>query len=108
MSCEIDLEGFGFRSDIDVQHAMKEKQGQEMVPYRILGACHPPLEHQALEAAPDIGALSPCAAIVRTRRYLPVAALAGSATARALPAAISALRLSAISRCFSASGGKGP
>ena len=52
--------GFGILTRIDVHDALREKLGVDFRKYSILGACAPPLAHQALSAAPEVGLLLPC------------------------------------------------
>lgn len=57
--------GFGVLTTINVQNAMKEKLGEDINPYMILGACSPSHAFKAISAENKIGVMLPCNVLVQ-------------------------------------------
>jgi uncharacterized protein (DUF302 family) len=65
VTAELQKEGFGVITQIDVRETLKKKLDVDFRPYLILGACNPQYAHQALSLDDRIGTLLPCNFVVQ-------------------------------------------
>ena len=64
---ELEKEGFGVLTEIDVKATLKKKLDVNFRPYKILGACSPGFAHKALQAEDKIGTMLPCNVIIQSQ-----------------------------------------
>jgi len=67
VTSELQKEGFGVLTEIDIKAILKKKLDVDFYNYRILGACNAPFAYKALKAEDKIGTMLPCNVIVQEK-----------------------------------------
>lgn len=65
VTSELQKEGFGIITEIDLKAKFSEKLGKDFRNYKILGACNPKLAYEAIEKESHIGVMLPCNVLVQ-------------------------------------------
>ena len=64
---ELQKEGFGIISEINITENFKEKLNVDFRPYIILGACNPEFAYKALNTDENIGVMLPCNVVLQEK-----------------------------------------
>lgn len=67
VTAELQKEGFGVLTEIDIKATLKKKLDVDFYNYSILGACNAPFAYKALKAEDKIGTMLPCNVIVQEK-----------------------------------------
>jgi len=74
---ELQKEGFGVLTEIDIKSTLKKKLDVNFYNYKILGACNAPFAYKALQAEDKIGTMLPCNVIIQEKEsgYIEISAV---------------------------------